>query len=94
MIKFLKKLLWDEQLSMITGYGFAASTIVGLFLLFSIVSTPMIFISYKTAVYESQLYNERFGTHYSVSQFFWAGDTIKSYLNTGEQKTFNVNGLK
>ena len=39
---------------------------------------------------ECRLYNAQYNTHYTVSEFFWAGDTIKNFLNKGEQKTFNV----
>jgi len=35
-----------------------------------------------------------YGAHYSVSQFFWAGSTIKDYMNKGQQKTFNIEGIK
>ena len=39
---------------------------------------------------ETRLFNERYGTKYTKSDFFLSGDTIKNYLNRGEQKTFNI----
>jgi hypothetical protein len=44
--------------------------------------------------YQSELYNEKFGTHYTWQQFYFAGDTIKSFLNPGRQSTqnYNING--
>jgi len=92
--KFFRKLMWRDDLDMISGFGFAVCVASGMLILISCVALPSVFCQYKTAQYESQLYNGKFGTNYSISQFFWAGSTIKDYLNKGEQKTFNVNGLK
>lgn len=47
-------------------------------------------VGIPTAAKEARLYNEHFNTHYTTSDFFWAGDTIKSFLNKGEQKTINL----
>jgi hypothetical protein len=43
------------------------------------------------AISDCKLYNDKFGTHYTTGQFFWSGETIKSFLNQGEQKTYNLN---
>jgi hypothetical protein len=40
--------------------------------------------------YEAKLYNERYGTSYTWKDFMFAGETIKSYLNEGENKTLNL----
>ena len=56
-------------------------------LLYAIAVIPPQFFLAKT---ESQLYNQKFGTHYTVSQFFWAGDTIKEFLNQGKQTVQNI----
>ena len=45
---------------------------------------------YFSAKNEAPLYNQKFGTHYTVSQFFWAGDTIKEFLNRGKQTVQNI----
>ena len=59
-----------------------------------LIAGPTIFCSWKAAGVEAKLYNSRFNTQYTAREFFWAGETIKSYINKGEQKTFNVNGIK
>lgn len=41
---------------------------------------------------EARMYNEKFGKNYTQWDFLFAGDTIKTFLNGGEQKTFNING--
>jgi len=46
---------------------------------------------WNSAKVEARLYNQKFNTTYTTSDFFWAGDTVKSYVNKGEQKTFNLN---
>ena len=49
------------------------------------------FASIKNAQVESKLYNEKFGTHYSTSDFYWAGATIKNRLHNKSEETFNLN---
>jgi hypothetical protein len=44
-----------------------------------------------TAKNEALLYNQKYKTQYTTSQFFWAGETIKSFLNEGKQTTQNIN---
>ena len=44
-----------------------------------------------TAKNEAFLYNKKYNTQYTTSQFFWAGETIKSFLNEGKQTTQNLN---
>ena len=60
-----------------------------LFLIFlaAIILVPLEYFSAKN---EASLYNQKFGTHYTVSQFFWAGDTIKEFLNQGKQTVQNI----
>ena len=43
---------------------------------------------------EAKMWNQKYGTTYSAKDFFFAGDSIKNYFNSGEQKTLNINGLK
>lgn len=64
--------------------------IVGMGLIIGLIAV----IGIPMAQIECRLYNARFDTHYTTSEFFWAGDTIKNFLNTGEQKTLNVNVKK
>lgn len=40
---------------------------------------------------EASLYNGKFGTQYTTSDFFWAGDTVKEFINQGKQSTQNIN---
>jgi len=93
MNKFVR-VLWDERYNMLSTWGVIVSLVMGVVLLIMGIAIPNIFCAYKTAVCESQLYNEIYGTHYSVSQFFWAGGIIKDYINKGQQKTFNIEGIK
>ena len=65
--------------------------------LWSIVAAFMLLISlavgstwYGCQV-EAEIYNQTYNTQYTTAQFFWAGSTIKDYIQPGEQKTFNVN---
>ena len=60
-----------------------------LFIIFlaAIILVPLEYFSAKN---EASLYNQKFGTHYTVSQFFWAGDTIKEFLNQGKQTVQNI----
>ena len=46
--------------------------------------------AYVTSKHEALLYNQKFGTSYTTSQFFWAGDTIKNFLNEGKQETQHI----
>ena len=75
---------------MITGFGFACCIVVGV----GIVITIVMSFCWVGAKVESGVYNEQFGTHYTTKQFFWAGDTIKSYLQEGKQRVINIKGLK
>ena len=49
---------------------------------------------YPRACVEAKIYNERFHTNYNKWDFFWAGKTIREYLNGGQQETknYNING--
>lgn len=40
---------------------------------------------------EAEIYNEKYGTNYTKWDFFWAGDTIKDYLEDGKKSTLNLN---
>ena len=62
-------------------------SIMMIILLAAIIIVP---VGYFSAKHEAQLYNQKFGTHYTVSEFFWAGDTIKEFLNQGKQTTQNI----
>lgn len=64
-----------------------AIIVIGIIL---IVIFGIIGISLFQAGKEAEVFNMRFGTHYTASHFFWAGDTIKDYCSKGEQKTFNI----
>lgn len=50
-----------------------------------------VFMALKSASVEANLYNEKFNKTYSKWDFFWAGDTIKEFLNGGKQSTHNIN---
>jgi hypothetical protein len=41
--------------------------------------------------HQAKLLNEKWGTHYTQSECFWAPKTILSFINGGEQKTQNIN---
>jgi len=62
----------------------AFSLVIVIFLL----AAPIAWFSAKN---EAILYNQKFNTKYTTSQFFWAGETIKSFLNEGKQTTQNIN---
>ena len=68
--------------------GGAILVIMGIIGLIILCFLPFLWNSAKV---EARLYNQKFGTSYTSSDFFWAGDTVKSYVNKGEQKTFNLN---
>lgn len=40
---------------------------------------------------ECKLYNEKYNKEYTTWDFFWSGETIKSFLSPGVQTTQNVN---
>jgi hypothetical protein len=61
--------------------------ILGIAFTIVIVIVPIFYFGAKQ---ECVLYNQKFGTTYTVWQFFWAGDTIKSFINQGEQKVQNI----
>lgn len=48
------------------------------------------FRGWRSAEVESNLYNQKYGTSYTQREFFWGGETIKSFLNGGEQTTQNI----
>jgi len=60
-----------------------------------IIVVPIFLISnianWMSAGVEVRLYNEMYGKNYTTAEFFWAGDTIKDYLNKGKQETINLN---
>lgn len=62
--------------------------VLGLGIVAFLFFAPMFWFSAKN---ESMLYNQKFNTKYTTSQFFWAGATIKSFLNEGKQTTQNIN---
>lgn len=39
---------------------------------------------------ECRLYNQAFGTTYTQKEFFFAGDTIKLFINPGKQHTIHL----
>ena len=49
-----------------------------------------IFMEFKSAQHDAAIYNEKFGTHYSTSDFFFSGRTIKKYIHEGQQSKLNV----
>lgn len=53
--------------------------------------TVVTVFSYKQAESESKLYNETYGKSYTAADFFFAGQTIKDYLNKGQNTTVNLN---
>jgi hypothetical protein len=69
-----------------------------LFSFFAIIAVVMGTIILMFGVYayfscqrEARLYNQRFNKNYTTWDFFWAGETIKSFLNEGKQETQNIN---
>lgn len=56
------------------------------------VSSSIICQEFFQSKTEARLYNEKFGKNYTQWDFLFAGNTIKTFLNGGEQKTFNING--
>jgi hypothetical protein len=63
----------------------------GFFLLIAFCASVLAPLWWFSAKNEAILYNQRLGTKYTTSQFFWAGETIKSLLNEGKQTTQNLN---
>ena len=39
---------------------------------------------------ESKLYNDKYGTHYTPSDFYWAGHTIKKRFHSQKEETYNL----
>jgi len=68
-------------------------TIIELIVIFTVVATLFSIIggSIFKASTEALLYNEKYGKHYTTWQFVTAGDTIKSFLEGGQQSTQNIN---
>ena len=79
--------MWED----IKGFLFTMMMVMMLVVAIAIMSSAIVCpLWYFTAKYEAQLYNQKFGTHYTVSEFFWAGDTIKEFLNQGKQTVQNI----
>ncbi len=49
-----------------------------------LIAAPITYCGWKCSEQDAILYNEKYGTHYTTKQFFWAGETIKSFLNEGK----------
>lgn len=62
--------------------------IIGMFVL---AASPFVWMCWNQAEVEARLYNTKYGTSYVQRDFFFAGDTIKEYLNKGPQSTLNAN---
>ncbi|RTL04623.1 hypothetical protein EKK58_09950 [Candidatus Dependentiae bacterium] len=45
----------------------------------------------KSAEIQAKYFNEKYGTHYTTHDFYWAGSTIRNYLTEGQQNTQNIN---
>mgnify|MGYP001499075940 CR=1 FL=1 len=67
-----------------------ATTIVAVIIVAAILC-PIVFIAWGCSSASAHLYNERYGTHYSTLDFFWAGDTIKEFIGQGKNSTVNLN---
>lgn len=39
---------------------------------------------------ESRLYNERYGTNYTTSDFYWASRTIRGRFHPQKEETYNL----
>ena len=47
-------------------------------------------VCYPASITEARLYNEKYATNYTSWDFFWAGESIRSFLNEGRQTTQNI----
>lgn len=56
--------------------------------------TLMIYGVVTKANIDSRLFNEKYNTNYTPTDFLWDGDTIRDYLLYGTQKTINIRGLQ
>lgn len=65
--------------------------LVGALLVFGLPIGFGIAFSINQAESEAKLYNNTYGTAYTRKDFFFAGNTIKDYLNKGQNTTLNVN---
>lgn len=69
------------------GLSIVLISIFSIFLL-----TALLFaFNYKVAESEAKLYNETYNKNYTAKDFFFAGKTIKDYLNKGQNRTLNIN---
>lgn len=59
-------------------------------IIFSLAFGFISFCFWNTSKNDALLYNQKFGTTYTASQFFWSGDTIKSFINEGHNSTLNL----
>ena len=66
----------------------------GIFLFLIVLLILASFASYKQAYHGAKVYNEKYGTSYSVSDFFWAKQDIVDRIHGGiqETKNYNING--
>ena len=55
-------------------------TTMTLMLLFIVIGVPI--ACYKSSCYEAKIYNDKNGTNYTCSDFFWAGKQINSQTQT------------
>ena len=49
------------------------------------------FVKFMTCKTQAKLYNEKYGTNYTTSDFYWAGTTIKRLLHSQKEETYNLN---
>lgn len=62
-----------------------------MFGLMAVMVGTKVYVQEQRAEIEAALYNQKYGTNYTTHDFFWSGDTIKTFLNGGTQTTQNIN---
>lgn len=58
----------------------AVLTVVVLFIVCLFLASP--FMIWKSATVESSIYNQKYGTNYTASEFFWGKDQINTQTQT------------
>lgn len=75
--------MWDDIKDII--YGIGGGFAVAILLVAIVIS-----LCWYSSSRERRLYNVKFETNYTTADFFWTGETIKNYIQQGEQKTHNI----
>ena len=63
------------------------------FVVVAMILTPICVFEWIGSGVDTKVYNEHFGTNYTQKEFFFRGETIKSFVNEGKQQTINIKGL-